>query len=243
MRVATGSAEPLAADRAVTDDLVTYTADTGEPALRAWYPPAHVVFGRRDATADGYDRAVQAAENLGYTTVERAVGGRAVAFTGDVLAFVLAEPADVTAPGIEARYEETMDALHAALEDCGASVQRGEPPDSFCPGTHSLQVGGGVTDASVGGKIAGLAQRVRRTVAVVAGAVVVRNAEAVTEVIDPVYDALGIPFDPNSVGSVAAAIERDDADDGAVDPAAVREEIEAALVGDRPTTPLNVRDT
>lgn len=236
MRVARGRAESLAADRAVTDHLIGHAAEAGEPALRVWYPHQHVAFGRRDATADSYDHAVTAAENLGYPTVERSVGGRAVAFTGGVLAFVLAEPANATEPGIQGRYEEAMDALATALRACGAGVQPGEPPDSFCPGTHSLQTDEG-GDEQPGGKIAGLAQRVRRDVAVVAGVVVVRDADAVGDVLAPVYDALGVPFDRDSVGSIAAAAEE------TVDPGQMQAEIGAALVGDRPTARLNIRDT
>ncbi len=80
-------------------------------------------------------------------------------------------------------------------------MDEGEPPDSFCPGTHSLQATG---------KIAGLAQRVRRGVAVTAGVVVVSDHERIADVLEPVYDALGVPFDPNSVGSVASAGGPDD---------------------------------
>lgn len=226
MRVCRGPTGSVDADRVLTEELVEHTDGTGEPALRVWYPTEHVAFGRRDATTDGYDRARRVARARGYPTVERAVGGRAVAFTGDVLAFVLAEPADATDPAIDARYEETMAALVAALSECGASVERGEHPDSFCPGTHSLQADRDVPDGGRG-KIAGLAQRVRREVAIVGGAVVVRDADAVADVLAPVYDAIGVPFDRESVGSIASAT------DDAIDQAAIRDRIEAALVGNR----------
>jgi lipoate-protein ligase A len=216
MRVLRGRATSPSADHAVTTDLLERTASAGGPGLRVWYPPGHVAFGRRDRSAEGYDRAREAAAELGYPPVQRRVGGRAVAFTGDTLAFAVARPARADRAGIEDRYEDAVDTLARALTTLGVTPERGEPPGAFCPGTHSL---------SADGKLAGLAQRVRRDVAVVGGVVVVRDAAAVAHVLDPVYSAIGVDFDPAAVGSVAAA-------GGDVDPAAVRTTVEDAFVGD-----------
>lgn len=201
------------------------TRETGEPGVRVWYPPDHVAFGRRDRTAEGYDRARRAAAERGYPTIERETGGRAVAFTAGVLAFVRTEPADPTAPAVGDRYERVLSALETALSGLAVRARRGEPPASFCPGTRSLQADG---------KIAGLAQRITRGVGLVGGVLVVRDADAVAGVLSPVYDALGVPFDPESVGSLAGAARDGDA---------IRERIEAALVDDATTTIRRVRDT
>jgi len=228
MHVRRGRAADPASDRAATDALVGTVADTGEPGLRVWYPHPHVAFGRRDARREEYDRARSIARDRGFPPLERAVGGRAVAFTGTVLAFVHAEPADASEPGVDSRYERGSRTLAPALGDCGAEVHRGEPADSFCPGTHSLQ-----TD---GGKVAGLAQRVRRDVAVVGGVVLVDDAAAVASVLEPVYDALDVPFESASVGSLAE-------ETSGLDPATVRDRIEAAFVGDRAPAVRSVRET
>jgi hypothetical protein len=66
--------------------------------------------------------------------------------------------------------------------------------DSFCPGAHSLRADG---------KLVGIAQRVRRDVGFTAGVAVVRDYGLIGNVFSPVYDALGVPFHPKSVGSVA----------------------------------------
>ncbi|WP_340101035.1 lipoyl protein ligase domain-containing protein [Salinibaculum salinum] len=195
MRVLRGRAETIAADRERTDEMVESAVETGDPALRVWTPHRQVAFGRRDARMDGYDAATAAAERRDFPAVEREVGGRAVAYTGSTLAFVHADPAaDRTA--IQARYVEATDRLVRALDSVGVDAAEGEPPDSFCPGTHSLQATG---------KIAGLAQRVRRDVAVTAGVVIISDHQPIADVLEPVYDALGVPFDPGSVGSVARA--------------------------------------
>lgn len=225
MHVLRGTAESVQADRAATAALVSRTRESGERGVRVWYPPDHVAFGRRDRIAEGYDRARRIAAERGYPTIKRETGGRAVAFTGGVLAFVRTEPADPTAPTVGARYERVLSALEGALAGLDVRARRGEPPASFCPGTRSLQADG---------KIAGLAQRITRGVGLVGGVLVVRDADAVAGVLSLVYDAMEVPFDPESVGSLAGA---------GGDGNAVRDRIEAALVGDATTTIRRVRDT
>jgi len=227
MLVLRGRADSLDADQAATESLVEHTAATEEPGLRVWTPHRHVAFGRRDASSDGYDRAVAAAESHGFPAVERDVGGRAVAFTGETLAFVLTEPVEDERTDIHDRYDRVLGNLRAALASLGVDARRGEPPDSFCPGSHSLQANG---------KIAGLAQRVTSDVTRVGGVLVVSDATAVSEVLEPVYAAIEVPFDPDSVGSIAGA-------GGSSDAAGVATTVEGTLVGDRPVTTRSVRET
>ena len=200
MRVLRERADSVAADRERTDRMVERAAETGQPALRVWTPHRHVAFGRRDANAEGYDRARALAREHGYPPVERRVGGRAVAYTGSTVAFSRAIPgADRTA--IDARYADAIERVRDALATLGVDAREGEPDGAFCPGTHSLQARG---------KVAGLAQRVRRDVSVVGGIVVVRDREAVADVLERVYGALGVPFEREAVGSVARAGGPDD---------------------------------
>lgn len=196
MRLVRGAAGDLDADRAVTDALASETRASGEPAVRVWRPPRHVAFGRRDAREPGYDRAREAARELGYPPVERESGGRAVAYTGTTAAFVRLTPVDDERSGIAARYERATADVRRALSALGVDAREGEPDDAFCPGTHSL---------SASGKIVGLAQRVHDGVARVGGCVLVADHGGIADVLEPVYDALGVPFDPDSVGSVARA--------------------------------------
>jgi lipoate-protein ligase A len=211
-------------DRRCTRALLDGAAD-GETALRVWAPARHLAFGRRDARADGYERARAAAARRGFPPVERDVGGRAVAFSGTTVALAHATPA-AGRGDIGARYADALATLRAALATLGVDARPGEPPDSFCPGAHSLRAGG---------KLAGLAQRVRGGAALVVGVVVVDDASEIAGVLAPVYDALGVPFDPDSVGSVAAA-------GGPADPAAVRRAVEDAFVGEREREVAHVRD-
>lgn len=220
MRAVRGRAATAEEDREVTRALRDDVRDSGERVVRAWTPHRQVAFGRRDARADGYEAAREAAEAHGFPPYQRAVGGRAVAYTGTTIAFVRIEPLDDIRSGLDARYDAATADLRSALTTLGVDAKRGEPPNTFCPGDHSL---------SADGKIVGLAQRLSNGVAQTAGVLVVRDHEEIAAVLDPVYEALDVPFDPASVGSLARA-------GGESDPVTVARAVEAALAGDCATT-------
>ncbi|AEH36388.1 lipoate--protein ligase family protein [Halopiger xanaduensis] len=226
MRVFRGRAATIEADRAASERLLEVAA-AGEPAVRVWCPHRQVAFGRRDARLEGYDRASEAARAAGFPPVERDVGGRAVAYDGDAtLAFARAEPVADFRRGTTARYERLTDDVKRALADLGVATERGEPDDSFCPGTHSLSVEGPAGERR---KIVGIAQRVRQDAAVGAGIVLVDAREELADVLEAVYDALSVPLDPETVGTIASA-------GGPADSDRVRTALEAALVGDAEPT-------
>jgi len=223
MRVYRDRAETIDADRAVSERVVDRVAADREAALRVWRPHRQVAFGRRDARAERYDEARAVAEEHGFPVVEREVGGRAVAYTGSTVAFTRVVPVEDPRSGVQERYEGATTDLLDALDSLGVDAREGEPADSFCPGAHSVQ-------ADCGGrvrKLAGLAQRVRADAAVVAGVLVVRDHGEIASVLDPVYEALAVPFDPETVGSVGRA-------GGEADPDAVVEAVERALVEGEP---------
>jgi octanoyl-[GcvH]:protein N-octanoyltransferase len=201
MRVMRGRAGTLAADRERSRELVASVREAGEPGLRVWRPPPHVSFGRRDAAADGYAEARRLAEGRGYPTLERSVGGRPVAFTGETVAVVYAVPRDDTTLAVAERYDRVVDALQTGFETLDVTVEHGEPECAFCPGTHSLTV----PEGPLSGKVAGVAQRVRQDVALVAGIALTAGRDPFLDVLEPVYDALAIPLDPDAVGSLSTA--------------------------------------
>jgi lipoate-protein ligase A len=199
--------------------MLSRTGETAEPAVRVWVPHRQVAFGRRDVAESGYSRARAVARKRGFEPVERRVGGRAVAYTESTLAFARAMPVGDARTGLAERYEATAERVRRALASVGVAARAGEPPGSFCPGSHSLRAAG---------KLVGIAQRVRTDAALVAGCVVVADRTALADVLAAVYDALDRPFDPESVGSVAAA-------GGPVEPERVRAALERELVGDAAT--------
>ncbi|WP_458189133.1 lipoyl protein ligase domain-containing protein [Haladaptatus sp. NG-WS-4] len=220
MRVLRGRAETRDDDREVTASMLAETAETGKPAVRVWTPHRQVAFGRRDVRSESFEVAKSVARTCGFEPVERSVGGRAVAYTGTTVAFARTVPLEDMRTGMEERYAETSETIQRAFWRLGVPIQRGEPPRSFCPGNYSLQWNG---------KLAGVAQRVQSGAALVSGVVVVDDHGEIAGVLDPIYAALDVPFDPDSVGSIAKA-------GGDADPELVVETIEELLIGDAETT-------
>ncbi len=77
----------------------------------------------------------------------------------------------------------------------------GEVRDEFCPGDHSLRVGG----FDSGMKLVGIAQRVTRRATSVGGILLVYGEEDLARVLGRVYGALALPFRAGSVGSLRRA--------------------------------------
>ncbi|AEN05635.1 lipoate--protein ligase family protein [Halolamina sp.] len=227
MRVIRGRAASPAADREATREVLEEVGDTGVPAVRAWTPHRHLAFGRRDANEPGYEAATAAAEARGFPPVERSVGGRAVAYTGTTVAFASLLALSDPRSGLTERYERAVKTVVSALSGLGIDAEPGEPPDSFCPGDYSVQAQVLARDeAPTQGKVAGIAQRVTADAAMVSGVVVVTDEPEIRDVLDPVYTALEVPFDPASVGSVAAA-------GGPTQPEPVARALEAAVLDGR----------
>ncbi|UTF55078.1 lipoate--protein ligase family protein [Natronosalvus rutilus] len=221
VRVLRGRKPTIDADRAASERLLEVAAE-GQQAVRVWTPHKQVVFGRRDARREGYERAREAADGRGFPPVERSVGGRVVAYDGaQVLAFARTEPVADFRRGTDERYERLTADVESALTDLGVEPVRGEPDDSFCPGAHSLslEVGGSLR------KVVGIAQRVTSDAALVSGILLVEATDELRGVLEAVYAALEVPFDPKSVGDVADAT--------AVSSERVRRVLESALVGER----------
>ena len=191
-------------DQVITKELCDAVGTDVERALRVWSPPGQVSFGPQDVRSDGYEAARGIAESNGYSPVERRVGGRAVAYTGQTVAFAFVRSLENPRVGLEDRYEKTISIVAEGLVRVGASIERGEPPNSFCSGTHSLRVASTRKDRDRG-KICGVAQRIWADRAMVAGCIIVVDNNELAEILAPVYGALSFPFDPASIGSVERA--------------------------------------
>lgn len=219
MRVVRGRAATPTADERLTRELVSHTDTTGEQVVRIRRPHPAVTFGRRDRNRAGYDEARRLAAEAGYTPRERRVGGHAVAFTGNTVAFTQIVPVADSRTEIQDRYERMTRAVTTAFESLDVSLETGEPAAAFCPGTHSL---------SANGKVVGLAQRVHSTVALVSGIVLVCDHDEIAAILGEVYRALDIPFDPDTTGSIARA-------GGPADPTLVCETLQETLMDDEAT--------
>jgi lipoate-protein ligase A len=89
--------------------------------------------------------------------------------------------------------------MAGALCSLGVDARVGEVPGEFCSGPHSVNAGGRT-------KLVGTAQRIVRGGFLFAASVVVRDPEPVRAVLVDVYAALGLDWDPRTVGSVADSV-------------------------------------
>jgi len=162
----------------------------------------HVGVTRRDTFRPGFSDAVLAANGEGYPVLVRSSGGGATAADRGTFGFSIIRPAEEDfGRGIPERYDEAAALVLGAFSRLGLAAEVGEVRDEFCPGDHSVRVGGWED----GMKLCGIAQRVTRRATSVGGIVLVEGEEDLTRVLTKVYGALGLPFRPGSVGSARRA--------------------------------------
>ncbi len=174
--------------------------------LRLHRTPPIVAFGRRDAVSGGYPAAVAASRQLGFLPIERLAGGRAAVFHEETLAFAWAQPAAEPRREVEGRFLQMAEIVAEALGSLGVDARIGPVPGEYCPGSYSVNAAGHT-------KLMGVGQRLVRGAAHVGGVVVAGGADRIREVLVPVYEALGIEWRPETVGSVAAEVEGISIDD------------------------------
>lgn len=163
--------------------------------LRLARPAAVVAFAKRDALAPGYARALAAARAQGFKAILRLAGGRAAVFHQGTLELAHAAPDPDPKPGIHTRFEATAALIVRALAAQGVDARVGEVPGEYCPGRWSVNAAGAR-------KLAGIGQRVVRGGSHTGAVIVVDGAARIREVLEPVYEALGLEWDSLTVGAV-----------------------------------------
>ena len=157
---------------------------------------------RRDTFRPGFADAVLAANGEGYPVLVRSSGGGATAADAGTFGFSIIRPAsEELGRGIPQRYDEAAALVLGAFSRLGLAAEVGEVRDEFCPGDHSVRVGGWED----GMKLCGIAQRVTRRATSVGGIVLVEGEDELTRVLEKVYGAMRLPFRPGSVGSARRA--------------------------------------
>lgn len=164
--------------------------------LRLTRPAPAVVFGKQDAVAAGYAAAAGAARAQGFEAVLRVAGGRAAVFHEGAIALAHAVPDPAPRKGIHARFEASAALVAAALRRVGVDGRVGEVPGEYCPGTYSVNAAGER-------KLAGLGQRLIAGASYMGGVLVASDSARVREVLTPVYEALGLEWEPATTGAAA----------------------------------------
>jgi lipoate-protein ligase A len=185
------------------------------PTLRLHRPPPILSFSRQDRASTGFPVAVGAALEAGFEPVLRLAGGRAAVFHERTLACSWAVPDRRPAARTTERFRELAELLAAALGELGVDARVGEVPGEYCPGAWSVNAGGRT-------KLVGIGQRLIAGAAHRGAVVVVGGSERIRSVLVPVYDALGLNWDPATAGSVEDEI-------GEVGRAAVEQAILSSL--------------
>jgi octanoyl-[GcvH]:protein N-octanoyltransferase len=189
--------EPTEMDTAVSHATLRRVAAGRLPeTLRLYRPGPIVAFGPRDRVAPGFADAVAAARALGFGAVERLAGGRAAVFHQGTLAFSWAIPDPRAREGIRSRFQAVAEIVVEGMRSLGVDARIGEVPGEYCPGEHSINARGRT-------KLMGVGQRIIDGAAHVGGVIVVTGATRVREVLLPVYEVLGLDWDPGTVGSLA----------------------------------------
>jgi lipoate-protein ligase A len=163
--------------------------------VRLARPGAMVAFGKQDVSSAGYTDAAHAARDRGFDAVKRLAGGRAAVFHEHTVAFAWAQRNRDPWPGTHDRFRAVAAAIERALQRLGVDARTGEIPGEYCPGEYSVNARGR-------SKLVGIGQRIIKGASHIGGVIVVGDAARVRDVLIPVYDALGLPWDPETTGSI-----------------------------------------
>lgn len=192
-----------ALDAAVSRALMQRVAQGALPeTLRIARPGPSVMFAKRDAVSPGYAEAVAAARAAGFEVTLRLAGGRAAVFHEGTMEIGHAVPATEPRDGIHERFGRTAERLANALRALDVDARVGEVAGEYCPGRYSVNARGAV-------KLAGLGQRLVAGGSHTGVVLAVEGEERINRVLEPVYAALGLAWDPAASGSVRS--ERPDA--------------------------------
>jgi lipoate-protein ligase A len=166
------------------------------PLVRAYRPWPTVAFGRRDSFLPGFARAAAAAARHGFTPVIRSAGGRAAAYHEQCLVIEEIIAAGDAAAGIQDRFAGDARSQARALRGLGIDARVGEVPGEYCPGEFSVNARGQI-------KLIGAAQRIISGAWLFASVVVVDGSARLRAVLEDAYAALGLAWNPGSVGAIA----------------------------------------
>ena len=173
------------------------------PAVLMWSSSRYLGQTRQETRLPGFTAAAEADSGLGFPVLVRNSGGGAVAANRGSVSFSLTFPVEDLRHGLYERYSEGLDLIASALRSIGVEAEGGEVEGEFCPGAYSVRSGG-----PWGVKHAGLAQRVTRRSARLEALVLVSATDEVRSVLERVYDLLGLPFRPESIGDLPADISQ-----------------------------------
>ena len=183
-------------ETALSRAILHLVAQQAQPeTLRLYRPGPVVAFGPQDTADARYPQAVQAARRGGFDSIRRLAGGRAAVFHEGTVAFAWCIPRTTPAHAIHERFQLVADIMASAFRRLGLDARVGEVPGEYCPGEYSVNAQGRR-------KLMGVGQRITAGAAHVGGVVVALDSRRVRDILIPVYNALDLPWDPETAGAV-----------------------------------------
>jgi octanoyl-[GcvH]:protein N-octanoyltransferase len=181
---------------AISEAILTRVA-AGEldATMRLHRPGPELALSKQDAVSPGFQAAIAAGRAAGFQPVLRLAGGRAAAFHEGTLALARSTPATFPARTTQERFEQVSGALAQGLRALGVDARVGEIPGEYCPGAWSVNARGAT-------KLVGIGQRLISGGAHVGAVIVVADSTRLRALLKAVYGALGLDWDPATVGSV-----------------------------------------
>ena len=170
-------------------------AENPSPILRVYAPRPTVAFGRRESLMPSFAAAQDAARTHGFRPVIRLAGGRAVAYDESCLVIDLITPSD---QGIsnDVVFTVVSESVRRVLADLGIDARVGAVQREYCAGPHSVNARDEV-------KLVGIAQRVSRGARLVTASIALGPADGLRSVVDDVYRAMSLDWDPRTFGTLA----------------------------------------
>jgi octanoyl-[GcvH]:protein N-octanoyltransferase len=165
------------------------------PILRVYAPRPTVAFSRRESLMPSFAAAQEAARDHGFAPVIRLAGGRAVAYDESCLVIDLVTPSDRHMTN-ELVFDVVSESMRRVLVELGVDARVGAVRREYCAGPHSVNARGEV-------KLVGIAQRVTRGARLVTASVALGPAMRLRSVVDAVYAAMSLDWDPETFGTLA----------------------------------------
>ena len=173
----------------------TVSLAAGSTVLTSYTTARGIALSRRECHLPGFDRAVQIATRTGFPIAVRPTGGRAAVMSDYSLVFEIFVATGEDDPGTGPIFEVGSGLVRDVLTGIGVDASVGEIPGEFCPGAHSISARGKR-------KLVGTAQRGTRGARLFSALLLLGIDEHVRDVLDQVNQALDLPWDRTTLGSI-----------------------------------------
>ena len=171
----------------------------GHAELLISRPRPTAAFSRRDALLPAYGPARAVVAARGFAPVLRPVGGHLAVYDEGALTLHLLAPHADPRSDIRGRFEAFGETMTETLRAGGVDARVGAVPGEYCDGAYSVNLAGR-------SKLVGTGQRIVRGGYLFSAVVMIDHPGPARAAMREAYRALGMAFDPASVGCLDDAL-------------------------------------